>query len=174
MELKEIIKNARRKWETPKAPAMLCKTCKKNKHGKPAARLMISSLSLYVSWKPVNQQECAWKNLYRNIMGTISQEKGTIHYSITIWWPGGWGPKACQKQAAADSWGSRTCVCANTFDAGVAHAGEGWFNILPWYRLDGVAIPPVSRKGGRAGLPPRGTDDSPHLSLPKPAVFRWQ
>ena len=33
MELKEIIKNARRKWETPMAPAMLCKTCKKNKHG---------------------------------------------------------------------------------------------------------------------------------------------
>ena len=31
--------------------------------------------------------------------------------------------KACQEQAAADSRGSRTFVCANTFDAGVAHAG---------------------------------------------------
>ena len=33
MEFKEIIKNARRKLETPMAPAMPCKTCKKNKHG---------------------------------------------------------------------------------------------------------------------------------------------
>ena len=33
MEFKEIIKKARRKLETPMAPAMPCKTCKKNKHG---------------------------------------------------------------------------------------------------------------------------------------------
>ena len=33
MEFKEINKNARRKLETPMAPAMPCKTCKKNKHG---------------------------------------------------------------------------------------------------------------------------------------------
>ena len=33
MEFKEIIKNARRKLETPMTPAMPCKTCKKNKHG---------------------------------------------------------------------------------------------------------------------------------------------
>ena len=32
-EFKEIIKNARRKLETPMAPAMPCKTCKKSKHG---------------------------------------------------------------------------------------------------------------------------------------------
>ena len=32
-EFKEILKNARRKLETPMAPAMHCKTCKKNKHG---------------------------------------------------------------------------------------------------------------------------------------------
>ena len=31
MEFKEIIKNARRKLETPMAPAMPCKTCKKSK-----------------------------------------------------------------------------------------------------------------------------------------------
>ena len=49
-------------------------------------------------------------------------------------------PKACPKQAAADSRGSRTCVCAITWVWGVAHAGgEGWINILPWYRLVGVA-----------------------------------
>ena len=32
-ELKEIIKNARRKMETPMAPAMLCKTSKNSQHG---------------------------------------------------------------------------------------------------------------------------------------------
>ena len=32
-EFKETFKNARRKLETPMAPAMRCKTCKKNKHG---------------------------------------------------------------------------------------------------------------------------------------------
>ena len=32
-EFKETIKNARRKLETPMAPDMLCKTCKKSKHG---------------------------------------------------------------------------------------------------------------------------------------------
>ena len=32
-EFKEIIKNARKKLETPMALAMPCKTCKQNKHG---------------------------------------------------------------------------------------------------------------------------------------------
>ena len=32
-EFKETIKNASRKLETPMAPAMPCKTCKKSKHG---------------------------------------------------------------------------------------------------------------------------------------------
>ena len=43
-------------------------------------------LSLHVSWKPVNPQECVWRNLYRIIMRTILQEKGTFHYNITIWY----------------------------------------------------------------------------------------
>ena len=33
MEFKEIFQNARRKLETPMAPAMPCKTCKKSKNG---------------------------------------------------------------------------------------------------------------------------------------------
>ena len=60
-------------------------------------------------------------------------------------------------QGAADSRGSRTCVCANTSEHRVAHAGgEGWMKILPCNRLVGVAIPPVSRERGRAGLPKKG------------------
>ena len=56
-EFKEIIKNARSKLETP-----------------------------MVSWKLVNPQWCIWKKIYRNIMRTISQEEGTIHCNITIWY----------------------------------------------------------------------------------------
>ena len=41
-------------------------------------------------------------------------------------WPGDGVPKSGAQQAAVDSRGSRTCVCANTFVQGVAHArGEG-------------------------------------------------
>ena len=58
--------------------------------------------------------------------------------------------------------------------------GEGWIDILTRYRLVGVAIPSVSRKGGRTGLPARvsgrhvvpGRQSSPIPA--KPAVFRWQ
>ena len=55
-------------------------------------------------------------------------------------WPGRWGLQGLQ-QAAADPRGSRTCVCANTlFTVAVAHAwGEVRINVLPWYRLVGVA-----------------------------------
>ena len=86
-EFKQTIKNARRKLETPMAPAMPCKTCK-NKQAwmeRPVARLMISSLNLRVSWKPVNPQECVWKNLYQHIMRTISAGKGDNslqHYNL--------------------------------------------------------------------------------------------
>ena len=55
-----------------------------------------------------------------------------------------------------------------------SHTGvEGWINILPWYSLAGVAMPPVRRKGARAGLPIRVSvrhvvrkTDRLHLSLP--------
>ena len=53
--------------------------------GRPVVRPMISNQNLRVSWKPVNPQDCVWKNLYRITMRTIWQEKETIHYSITIW-----------------------------------------------------------------------------------------
>ena len=44
-------------------------------------------------------------------------------------------------------------VCKHPFTSGVAHAGgEGRINI----RQVGVAILPVSREGGRAGLPKKG------------------
>ena len=47
---------------------------------------MRSNQNLCVFWKPVNPQDCVWTNLYRMIMRTISQEKGTNHCSMKIWY----------------------------------------------------------------------------------------
>ena len=46
---------------------------------------MISSQNLRVSWKPVNPQDCVWKNLYQITMRTILQEEGDNslqHYNL--------------------------------------------------------------------------------------------
>ena len=83
MEFKEIIKNARRKLETPMG---FVRHARKVSMGKPVARLMISSQNLRVSLKPVNPRECVWRNLYQITMRTISQEKVIIHCNITIWY----------------------------------------------------------------------------------------
>ena len=74
MEFKEIIKNARKNWKHHWLQLCLARLARKASMEKP------------VSWKPVNPQECVWKNLHRNIMRTILQERETIHYSITIWY----------------------------------------------------------------------------------------
>ena len=68
--------------------------------GRPVARLMISSLSFDLSWNPVNPQECVWKNLYRNVMRTLLQEKETVHCSITIWYTNFSMPQAMKIPAA--------------------------------------------------------------------------
>ena len=57
---------------------------RKTSMGRPVAKPMNSNQNLRVSWKPVNPQDRVWKNLYRNIMRTILQEKVTIHCNITI------------------------------------------------------------------------------------------
>ena len=68
---------------------------------------------------------------------------------------------------------SPTCVCANTpLHSGLRTQREkGELTSLPWYRLVGVAIPPVIREGGRAGLPKKGKWSPRGISLPKPAVI---
>ena len=72
-------------WKHQWLPLCLARHSRKARMGRPVARLMISSLNVRASWKPVNPQECVCQNLYQIIMRTISQEEGTIHYSITIW-----------------------------------------------------------------------------------------
>ena len=52
---------------------------------RPVARLMISSQNLRVSWKPVNPQECVWKNLYQNYHKDHIARKGDSslqHYIV--------------------------------------------------------------------------------------------
>ena len=84
-EFKETIKNARKKSETPVAPAMPCKIMKNNKNCENGASNKIKKQNLRVFWTPVNLQDCVWENQCRLIMKIILQEKEIIHYSITIW-----------------------------------------------------------------------------------------
>ena len=83
-EVKETIKNARKKLER----RWLCfaRQARNVSIGRPVAKPMRSNQNLRVSWKPVNQLDCVWKNLYRIIMRTILQERETIHCHIIIWY----------------------------------------------------------------------------------------
>ena len=83
---KKPLRMPERNWKHQWLTLCFAKHATKVRKRRPVARLMISSLSWHVSWKPVNPQECVWEKLYRNIMRTISKEKETIHYSITIWY----------------------------------------------------------------------------------------
>ena len=84
-EFKETIKNARKKLETPVAPAMPCKISKNNqKCGSGASNKVKSKLACILE-AGESTRDCVWENRYRIIMKTILQEKETIHYSITIW-----------------------------------------------------------------------------------------
>ena len=74
--------------------------------------------------------------------------------------------------------GPRTCVCANTSDPRVAHAGEeGRENVPPWYRPVGVAKTSVRRarrenRAARKGKwSPRGTGTTV-LTYPCPTASR--
>ena len=66
-EFKETMKNARRKLETPMAPAMPCKTCKKNKHGETRSK----------TYDFKSKFACTLE---------ANESTRTIHYNITIWY----------------------------------------------------------------------------------------
>ena len=74
--------NWKHQWLQP----CLARHARKTRKGRSVARLKIASLNLRVSWKPVNPQECVWKNLYQHITRTILQEKETVHCNIIIWY----------------------------------------------------------------------------------------
>ena len=70
-ELKDIIKNARRKLEVPMPAAMLCKIQRELVALKRIARQ--NTLALLSPMKPLGS---AWKELFTRIMKIILQEKG--------------------------------------------------------------------------------------------------
>ena len=67
-EFNETIRNFRKKLETPMAPAVLCKTCKRSKKEEHRSKTSDFKSKLRVSWKPVNSEDCVWKNLYQIII----------------------------------------------------------------------------------------------------------
>ena len=71
-------------WKHQLLPPCLARHAREASMGRHVAGPTISSLNLRASWKPVNPQECVWKNLHQNIMRTILQEEETSHYNITI------------------------------------------------------------------------------------------
>ena len=79
--LRMLERNRKLQW----LPPCFARYARKASVERPVA-ILISSLNLHVSWKPVNPQDCVWKNLYQIIMRTILQDEGTIHYNITIWY----------------------------------------------------------------------------------------
>ena len=92
--------------------------------------------------------------------------------------PGRWGPPGKPLTGGGGLRVPNLRVCKHPLASGVGHeGGEGRFNVLPWYRLVGVAILPTSREGGRAGLPkkgkwsPRGTRTTV-LTYPCPTASR--
>ena len=81
-EFKETFKNARKKLETPVAPAMPCKIMKKNS-GSGASNTTKTRLACIL--EAGESTRLRMENHYQIIMKTILQEKVRIHYSITIW-----------------------------------------------------------------------------------------
>ena len=85
-EFKETIKNARKKLETPVAPAMPCKISKNNQNWGIVVNPMRSKSKLACILEASESTRLRMgESRYRIIMKTILQEKETIHYSITIW-----------------------------------------------------------------------------------------
>ena len=75
-----------KKLETPMAPAVPCKTCKKSKNEETRSKTN-DFKSKCVCILEASESTCVWwKNLYQNIMRIILQKRGTIHYNITIWY----------------------------------------------------------------------------------------
>ena len=75
-----------RNWKHQWPPLCFARHARTVNMWRPVVNPMRSNQNLRVFWKPVNPQECVWKNLYRIIMRTILQERETIHCNITIWY----------------------------------------------------------------------------------------
>ena len=84
-EFKETIRNARKKLKTPMAPAMPCKTCNTNKHGENRSKTDFNSKFACILEASESTRLRMAESL-PNYHEDISQEEGTIHCNITIWY----------------------------------------------------------------------------------------
>ena len=84
-EFKETIKNARKKLETPVAPAMPCKISKNSQNWVTRGKSNEIKSKLACILEASESTRLRMGESYRIIMKTILQEKETIHCSITIW-----------------------------------------------------------------------------------------
>ena len=85
-ELKETIKNARKKLETPMAPAMPCKTSKNSQHGVTRGKSNEFKSKFACILKASESTRLRMEVSLPNYLITILQEEETIHYNITIWY----------------------------------------------------------------------------------------
>ena len=85
-EFKENIWNARRKLETPMAPAMPCKTCKKSKNEETRSKTNDCKSKFACILEASESTRMRLEESLPKCLRTILQEDGTIHYNITIWY----------------------------------------------------------------------------------------
>ena len=63
-------------WKHQWLQQCLARHARKTSTVRPVVNPMRTNQNLRVFWKPVNPQDCIWKNLHQNIMRTILQERG--------------------------------------------------------------------------------------------------
>ena len=81
-EFKRTIKNARKKLETPMAPAFLCKTSKNSQHGVTRGDSNEIKSKLACILEASESTNCVWENLYRIIIKTMLQERRQFTASL--------------------------------------------------------------------------------------------
>ena len=84
-EIKETTKNARKKLETPMAPAMPCKTSKKSKRGETRGKTKKFKSKLACILEASESTRLRMEESLPKFHEDILQEKETIHCNITIW-----------------------------------------------------------------------------------------
>ena len=74
-----------RNWKHQWLPLCLARQARKESMGRHVTNPIRSNQNLLVSWKPVNPQDCVWKNHYHIVMKTILQENADNslqHYNL--------------------------------------------------------------------------------------------
>ena len=75
-----------RKLETPMAPAIPCKTCKKNKHGETRSKTNDFKSKFACILEAGESTRMRMEETLPKYHEDMLQEKGTIHCNITIWY----------------------------------------------------------------------------------------